>query len=638
MKYLTTHSIAIVVALVFASYMAITAQTLAGVYDDSTEYFDSKKHNKWRNSPNFKNALSILNDVDEDEDINYEEAIAMLENEIKQHPANGYALCDAAVASVNNDAVKMSMLVIELLYGNSGLSMDEADAVFQKRREETRQVALEAVDLLKRGVAQMPAADKENRCKAFIALGNLLHDEIEDNNGALDAYEQAATILPCYQSYEKLMKFYIEQGDNNKAIYYASKLGNLIDNDNETLGYLAQMYLDKSDYDTATMLVNKAIANDDSNKVAYQQLFTILMSQRRYQEALDKLIEKHDLFSVTDFVQNLAAIYGIEDNNKVMVLDKLHQLETAAISSDDEDVKKEAALWSYNEGLLHYIENDYRNALSCFDKVIELMPSATLLSFKANCHYMLGDAPQALKILNCAMRMPLEEEEGIQEKLLSQKIRIEMMCGMTDKQIYDSQVYCKVFPEESILGFEGLVRGYFNKGQYAKALEVCDEWAELYDKAIEPRYMHAYVLKLWGKDDQAREEMQDIINDENCNKERKMFALFYMGETEKSKTLLDGMARDAENPPLIAKTENAKAMPPEETSFYNLACAYSLHGDIDRALHFLERHYAEEESATGFDYAILDDELNNARKDPRFMEIVNRYKQQWLNGELNFRK
>ena len=129
--------------------------------------------------------------------------------------------------------------------------------------------------------------------------------------------------------------------------------------------------------------------------------------------------------------------------------------------------------------------------------------------------------------------------------------------------------------------------------------------------------------------------MQDIVNNENCSPEMMIFALFYMGDTEKSRTMLDEMARVSE---LSAATADDNDMQSETMSFYNLACAYSLHGDTDKALHFLERHYAEDDGATDFDYAILDDELNNARKDPRFIEIVNRYKQQWLNGKLNQKK
>ena len=228
MKHFTTYSIAIIVALVLGGSITVTAQSLAGGYDESTEYFDSKKHNKWHNSPNFKKALAILNDVDETEDIDYAEAITLLESEIKQHPTNGYALCNLAVASVNDDAVKMSVLIVELLYGNTGLSEEETEKVYQKRREETLAINKEALEMLERGIALMPAADKENRCKAYITCGDIENNE-EESDKALAAYEKAATILPCYQSYNKLLKFYLARGDNDKVMYYASKLGNMID-------------------------------------------------------------------------------------------------------------------------------------------------------------------------------------------------------------------------------------------------------------------------------------------------------------------------------------------------------------------------------------------------------------------------
>lgn len=633
MKYFTTHSIVIIVAIIIASAMGIAAQSLASGYDDSTEYFDSKKHNKWHNSPNFKKGLAILNDVDETEDIDYEGAIALLENEIKQHPGNGYAVCSAAIARMNEENMELNMFIIELLYGNNGLSEEEAENLLHKRIEKSKEVAHEVIEMLEKGIALIPAADKENRCKAYIACGDLQKEVFEDDEKTLAAYEQAAAILPCHKSYDKLMRYYLGQGDNDKAIFYASKLGSMIDDDNQALCSLAQMYIDNKDYDKAEALINKAIANYDGDQDAHQLLISVMMEKGKYQEALDQTI---DHLSGNELLENLSALYDVNDDCKSMVINRLHQLEAEADMRSSDD-KQETTEWRYFEGTLHYFDKDYRSALTCFDKLVESKPTPSLLSLKANCHYMLGDAPKAIKILDYALRMPEKLEENNQQQLMSDKIRYEMLCGMTDEHIYDSEVYCKAFTDELDIGYEGMARGYFNKGQYARALEACDEWAEKSIDAIEPRYVRAYVLMLWGKTDQAREEMQDIINDENCSAERKMFALLYMGETEKSRAMLDEMAQNSEL--VAAATEPDESLIQLETmSFYNLACAYSQHGDIDRALHFLERHYAEDDGATDFDYAILDDELNNARKDPRFMEIVNRYKQQWLDGKLGSKK
>lgn len=636
MKHFTTYSIAIIVALVLGGSITVTAQNLAGGYDESTEYFDSKKHNKWHNSPNFKKALAILNDIDETEDIDYAEAITLLESEIKQHPTNGYALCNLAVAIISDDTAKLSVFIVELLYGNTGLSEEETEKVFQKRREETLAINKEAIEMLERGIALLPAADKENRCKAYVACGDIDNNE-EESDKALAAYEKAATILPCYQSYNKLLKFYLARGDNDKVMYYASKLGNMIDDDNEALKSLAQVYIDKNENEKAEALINKAIANYDNDKEAYQLLINMLIEKGKYQEALDKIIEVSDILPGKDLLMNLSAIYDANDDCKTMVINRLHELEAETLKSINEG-KQVTTEWDYFEGALCYSNNDFRNALACFDRLLERKPATSLFSVKADCHYMLGDADKAFDILNYVLRMPDKDLESDRlSQILSDKITLEMKCGMTEEQIYDSQVYCKAFGKESAVGYEGLARGYFNKGQYAKALEVCDEWADQMGDDLDVKYFHAYILKLWGKDNQAREEMQEIISDENCMTERKIFALFYMGDTEKSRALLDEMAQNSEL--VAAATEPDESLIQLETmSFYNLACAYSLHGDIDRALHFLERHYAEEDRATDFNYAFLDDELNNARKDPRFIEIVNRYKQQWLEGKLGSKK
>lgn len=633
MKHFTTFSIVIILAIIIASTIGTAAQSLASGYDESTEYFDSKKHNKWHNSPNFKKALAILNDVDETENIDYESAITLLENEINQHPGNGYAMCSAAMARINEENMELNIFIIELLYGDNGLSEEEAENILHKRIDKSREIAHEVIEMLEKGIALIPVADKENRCKAYIACGDLQKEVLDDDEKTLAAYEQAAAILPCHKSYDKLMRYYLNQGDNDKALFYASKLGNMIDDDNQALCSLAQMYIDNKDYDKAETLINKAIANYDGDKDAHQLLISILMEKGKYQEALDQTI---DHLSGNELLENLSALYDVNDDCKSMVINRLHQLGAEADVKRRDD-KQETTEWRYFEGLLHYFDKDYRSALTCFDKLMERRLTPSLLSLKADCHYMLGDAPKAIKILDYALRMPEQLGENNQQQLLSDKIRYEMLCGMTDEHIYDSEVYCKAFTDKLDIGYEGMARGYFNKGQYARALEVCDEWADKSVDAIEPRYVRAYVLMLWGKNTQAREEMQDIINDENCSAERKMFALLYMGETVKSRAMLDEMAQNSEL--VAAATEPDESLIQLETmSFYNLACAYSQHGDIDRALHFLERHYAEDDGVTDFDYAILDDELNNARKDSRFMEIVNRYKQQWLDGKLGSKK
>lgn len=632
MKLFTTHIIALAVAIFAASGMAGTAQNLTGEYDDSNEYFDSKKHNKWHTSPNFKKALDILKNVDEDDDIDYDEAVDLLESEIKQHPANGYALCNLAVARTNKNYNEFTKILFELIYGNNDYSEEELEKIIHKRGEQIEADTKEAIDMLYKGIALIPAADKPNLCKAYIYCGNIQKNDLNNTEQAIADYEKAAQIFPCYQSYDNLMKFYMVNGDNAKVLEYASILGSKIDGDNETLRYFAQYYIDNNDYDTALTYINKAIANDDTDMEARQMLVDMLIKQGKHQEALDNVVKMSNDLSASALIHNLFDIYKTNDSSKAMVINKLHQLEA---TTSDEDEEQETTEWNYFEGTTYYLDHDYRNALTCFEKTLYRKPDPALISLMADCHYMLGNVPKALELLNYTLRMPvLADENENQERILSNKINIEMKSGMLDEQIYDSQVYIKAFSQQSDFGFATLARGYFNKGLYAKAVETCDAWAEVSENAIFAKYYRAFSLMLWGKTKEAQEEYREILNDDACDNEMKLFALIYLGETQKAKTMLDEMAQVSE--------QEADATEPsdevETMSFYNLACAYSLLGEGDRALYFLDRHYAEEENATDFDYAILDDELNNARRMPQFMQIINKYKTQWLNGEYGRKK
>ena len=83
--------------------------------------------------------------------------------------------------------------------------------------------------------------------------------------------------------------------------------------------------------------------------------------------------------------------------------------------------------------------------------------------------------------------------------------------------------------------------------------------------------------------------------------------------------------------------EEMKGELPEVMSLYNLACAYSLHGESSTALDYLKRCFESAEAEPNFDYAVLDYDFDNIRKNPKFMELINTYKTKWFNGTLKQR-
>ncbi len=71
---------------------------------------------------------------------------------------------------------------------------------------------------------------------------------------------------------------------------------------------------------------------------------------------------------------------------------------------------------------------------------------------------------------------------------------------------------------------------------------------------------------------------------------------------------------------LAADLKLAKVKPNDPTVLYNLACSYSLVGDIDQALWTLSG--AIQAGYRDFNYLARDPDLINARRDPRFQQFL----------------
>jgi len=71
---------------------------------------------------------------------------------------------------------------------------------------------------------------------------------------------------------------------------------------------------------------------------------------------------------------------------------------------------------------------------------------------------------------------------------------------------------------------------------------------------------------------------------------------------------------------LAADLQLAKVKPNDPTVLYNLACSYSLVGDIDQALWTLSG--AIQAGYRDFNYLARDPDLDSARRDPRFQQFL----------------
>lgn len=211
--------------------------TLTSEGDESpelyAEYFDSKQYNEWTNSTNFVQGIQFMNlsleatsslEEEKDEKEPYTQAIAEFQKEIKQHPRNGYALCNIALCQVHFANIELNQFLVDVFNGDVNVvassqeeMMEKLDAMYQEKRLKRISIIENALKTMDQGMAMLPSADKQTRCDVLLKK----YEIIKNDDGTVGELEQCLTqavnIHPCENSYLETIKFYCDILDKENA-------------------------------------------------------------------------------------------------------------------------------------------------------------------------------------------------------------------------------------------------------------------------------------------------------------------------------------------------------------------------------------------------------------------------------------
>lgn len=645
-----------ILAIALFAMLAATAWCQDDYVNDETvpdndetlaEVIDSKQYNKWTSSKNFVLGVKSMtqeidavatDDAEVDETEPYKSAITFFNKELKQHPRNAYAKCNIALCECHIATISLNMLLVDIFSGlqvvkiPNGATDEERmaliDAFYKEKLKEKETAITNALKLLDEGIAMLPAADKESRCKALLAKSDILKENELDENLQEACLIEATNVHPCDNSYLKLLNFY-SNNENNEMVEKCAQKAQTYLPDNEIVQlYLASCEVKRENYDKALEIINQLISIDPENAELVKMRASTLSHAKRYNEAINDVVTLANGGAIDDAYTPLAGIATISEENLDMVLDAISKQEQHQFS-DELPIN-----WPLVEAMMHdNITHDYNKALECAKKAIKVTNDVTTLTYLADLYYKLGDVNKAFYILDVAAVRDDENDDAFKHK-----IEIAMNCGLADQVINDAKVQ-RYLGSSNLMPFSYSTLGWAlsAKGDWKNAIDCYEQWAKSEEDNIMPTYYKARALVLSGKVNEGQEILNEILatHDFNYNEETKMCALYYLGRTDESKAILDRLS--ANTTQLIEMTYDdlvALGPLPETMSNYNLACAYALHGDIDQAMSFLKKHFeGNSDDALNYGYTILDYDFDNVRDNPKFLNIINEYKTRWLNGE-----
>lgn len=574
---------------------------------DSDAITVNTKQNKWASSNFFAKGIEAINDEE------FELALDMFQREVKQHPSNGYALCNLSQCQFM--VARLEMLTS--LYKDEGTEEE-----LKAAKDKGSRAMMAALPLLDKGMSKLPSTDTEAQCQAFRLKAALLRNiDSSDSTLIAECYDKAIAVHPCNEAYDDHMDFFV----NNTEIITADALAlrKLYPDDPSNVKLLAATACRSGDYrqclaqceEFNAML--KAHGEDGiDSQIGLLQLVS-LNELGREEEAMDlalKFIEEYELNDAVQLFMVLA------DKNPGIAEIKVKQ----RLFADNGD----NILWYSMLGHIMETKKDYASALQYFKTVEKTEKEAYVFNEISKCYYMLVDTDNALRYIEAATIMDggdeyLSERDVMLVNLgMASTVISEKMTGLEIVKNIDETA----FFERTVLA--GLL---LQEHDYAQAATILEPLLEQDDDAS-ALLLYATALKGLGRDDEAQRRLQQIteINPMPESAHSSLIpALYATGHSEEALNLANSMARQWENHQLNPDGDET----PE--SCYIIATVFAQIGESDKALEYLEKHFLHDSMPYNFGFIDRDWRLDSVRELPQYKTLVEKYKKLWKSNAIS---
>lgn len=594
--------------LLFA--LLLLAMSMTSVAEDFDGILVNTKQNKWASSKFFAKGIEAINDDD------LYEALEMFEKEMKQHPSNGYAICN--LAQCQYIAARHEMFTV--IY-----SEDSDDQEIAEAQEQGYKDMRAALPLLDKGIALLPTGDGEAQCQVYRIKASMLRSlDNVDSTQVAECYDKAIAAHPCNDAYEEHMDFFF----NDPEIVTADALAlrKLYPDDPSNVKLLAYMAYRNEDYAQSLELCEEyqAMLHSQGEEGLDTQVAAIRLMSLKYlgrnEEAMDLALSYIEDFEMGEAIQ---VYLLIAKNNPDIAEIKLKQ----RIFADNGD----NMLWNTMLGHIMEFKKDYASALNYFKQEENNDHEAYILNEIAKCYYMLGDTQNALTYIDAATIMPdggeylLNRDEMLINLGMASKVISEKMTGVEIvKKIDDTEYLHRLNLAELLL----------QEQDFSQAATILEPLLDL-DDGARALSLYATALNGMGRNDDAKKYLQQIV-DINPIAQGDIFylipALNELGQCDEAKKQAEALAAQWMQYQIEPKDDST----PE--SCYNIATTFAQIGDSDTALEYLEKHFEHDDMPYNFGFIERDWRINSLRELPQFKRLVEKYKTQWKNNSKTFNK
>lgn len=496
---------------------------------------------------------SYMRGIEQFSEQNYADALEWFNKEIKEHPDNGYAY--------------WFISAIKLIQDEYGEALSAANAALRKVTKKDKETI---------------SSIYQTRAKIHIALTDTI-EALNDYALAIKADSKDADALDGRGDLLYFMGRYDDSdADFNKALE--------IENARRysTMG-LGRNNAARKNWDAAIEQYSRVIKMYPDYSSGYSFRAEAYIAKEMWNEATEDILKALD----------------IDGDNKAFSL--MRDLKDEARDAMKVRLKiksnkdKKNGVWQYYLGIMAYDEDEYIEAISCYQKSFEIEADPVLMFYISGCYMDMGDYRSALDAIDQAMQMKDDDTD-----YMLRRANILSTLKRYDDAIEQINKYIAADAEDA--------NGYLAKAEYEYAKKDYASAIEDYTTVtvLAPEYMPTYLKRgqaytAIDKKDLAVKDFERILETDTVQGSViRGYALIRLGRNEEARDYI-GKILEADS------TDNN----------YNVACLYSLLGDADSAIVYLRKSLDRDISA--FVHMQDDRDFDNICETEAYKAIVDEY-------------
>lgn len=467
----------------------------------------------------------------------------------------------------------------------------------------------------------------------FIASIQLQNENYGD---ALSAIENAIKFIPKKDKEYKSFAFYKRAGiyvaleDSEKALRdFTSAIA--LHPDEDYYSERAQVYYELEQYDLADSDYRMMLSLDAHNAMAYMGLGRNHIAKGEYQSAterFDYVISLYPEYSsgysfraearmmLKDYSgasSDVAKALSIDGDNKAFHL--MQMLADSSFTNISVRIKSYAVqepnnyYWPYCLGIVNETVHRYKEAIEYYEKSAKLDTDDIIYARLSSCYEELGDWKMAKSYIDKAIDL-----DPKYFKYQLSKADIYYQSGDIKSGVAVLDDFIDSNPD--------FYYGYYRRGWFKDNLGDVDGAIDDYTTSIElnPEYTYAYMSRgkmylLKGDSKKAESDFNETIRRDSIPESNSAveYALFYLGRKDDAKVWMQKVI---------------ESDPDDAGVYYDAACLYSLMGEIDASISYLETSLLK--GYRNIHHIMTDDDLDNIRGEKRYQELI-----KVSSGEIN---